>query len=154
MRALTILIAALSLAVAGVALSGCGDDDGSGGGTTRTSAANGTSTAPGGGEQVCAAVDDLQASVTAVLQLDANSSIADVESALTGVLDAGKELASAVKAGAQADVGGLQDSVQDLGDALKAVPSSDSVQAGLQQVETAADAVAEDAQSVSRGAGC
>ena len=149
MTALKIVIAALSLAVFAVSASACGgDDDGSSGGTTQTS------TQAGGNDQLCTAASDLESSVTAVKGLDDNSSAADVESALTGVADAGKELTSAVGAGVQTDVSGLQDSVQDLETALKAVPSSASKQEALQQVESDADTVAQEAQSVSESVGC
>ena len=149
MTALKIVIAAFSLAVFAVSLSACGgDDDESSGGATQTSAQG------GGNEQLCSAVSDLESSVTSVKGLDENSSVADVKSALTGVANAGKELASAVGAGPQADVSKLQDSVQDLENALKAVPSSGSVREGLQQVEADADTVAQEAQSVSESVGC
>lgn len=149
MRTLRVLIAAVALAGAAIAASACGGDESEANqGTTQPSAQGGSN------EQLCSAVSDLESSVDTVQGLDRNSSAADVKRALTGVVDAGKEVTSAVEAGPQADLSGLQSSVQDLEDALKAVPSSETLEAGIQQVQTAASSVAQEATSVSDSVGC
>ena len=149
MRTLGILVVVFTLAAAAVSLSACGgDDSGASEDTTQTG------TGGGGNEQLCSAVGDLEGSVNAVKGLDENSSVDEIKSAVTGVVDAGKEVASAAEAGPQADLSGLQSSVQDLEDAVKSIPSSGSVQKGLQGVEAAADSVAKEAKSVSDSVGC
>jgi hypothetical protein len=139
------LIAALS-----ILLLACGDDDGgndSSGGDTGASTVSGE-------EQVCAALDNVQSAVTDVKDLDESSTIADVESTLSGVGQALGELDDAVAAASGPDLSGLESSVQDLVDALEAVPSNESVEAGLNDVETAADAVAAEARAAIDDAGC
>ena len=139
------LIAALS-----ILLLACGDDDGgndSSGGDTGSSTVSGE-------EQVCAALDNVQGAVTDVKDLDESSTIADVESTLSGVGQALGELDDAVAAASGPDLSGLESAVQDLVDALEAVPSSESVEAGLNDVETAADAVAAEARAAIDDAGC
>ncbi len=138
----------LGLAVAfSILLIGCGggddgDDDSS------------SSSSGGGNDQVCMAVDDVKSAVTTVQNLDSNSTIADVESAISGVGEAGDELANAVEAAPSPDLSNLKSSVQSLDDALKAVPSSDTIEAGLQKVESAADSVAEEAKTTANSVGC
>jgi hypothetical protein len=139
------LIAALS-----ILLFACGDDDGgndSSGGDTGASTVSGE-------EQVCAALDNVQSAVTDVKDLDESSTIADVESTLSGVGQALGELDDAVAAASGPDLSGLESAVQDLVDALEAVPSSESVEAGLNHVETAADAVAAETRAAIDDAGC
>jgi hypothetical protein len=134
------LLAALS-----ITLFACGDDGGN-------DASNG---AGGGSDQVCAAITDVQDAVTRVQELDSNSSIADVEDALSDVAQAGEQLASAIgDATPDADLSGLERSVQELDDALKAIPSSESIEAGLDDVEKAADSVAEEAKEAVDDIGC
>jgi hypothetical protein len=139
------LIAALS-----ILLFACGDDDGgndSSGGDTGSSTVSGE-------EQVCAALDNVQSAVTDVKDLDESSTIADVESTLSGVGQALGELDDAVAAASGPDLSGLESAVQDLVDALEAVPSNESFEAGLNDVETAADAVAAEARAAIDDAGC
>jgi hypothetical protein len=138
------LIAALS-----ILLFACGDDGGndSSGGDTGSPTVSGE-------EQVCAALDNVQGAVTDVKDLDESSTIADVESTLSGVGQALGELDDAVAAASGPDLSGLESSVQDLVDALEAVPSNESVEAGLNDVETAADAVAAEARAAIDDAGC
>jgi hypothetical protein len=137
----------LGLAVAlSILLIGCGDDDG--GGDTSSGSAG------GGNDEVCMAVEDVESAVTKVQNLNSNSSIADVESAISGVGQAGDELAKAVERAPSPDLSNLKSSVQSLDDALKAVPSSETLGAGLQKVESAADSVAEEAKTTANNVGC
>ena len=76
--------------------------------------------------------------------LDESSSAADVNSALTGVVDAGKELASAAS-GSRRRQKGAELKFRTSRTKLKGAPSSDSLQAGSQQVEAAASSVADEA---------
>lgn len=136
------LIVALS-----IALVACGSDNS--GSDTSSSGGSGS-----GNSQVCSAVDDVQSSVTKVQDLNSSSTVSDVTNALSGVEQAGRDLANAIQAAPSPDLSGLQSSVQSLSNALKAVPSSSSVQAGLQAVEKAADSVASEAQTTADSVGC
>jgi hypothetical protein len=138
------LVVALS-----ILLIGCGGGDDDDGGAT----SSGSSTS-GGNDEVCMAVDDVESAVTKVQNLDSNSSIADVESAISGVGQAADELANAVETAPSPDLSNLKSSVQNLDDALKAVPSSETLGAGLQKVESAADSVAEEAKTTANNVGC
>jgi hypothetical protein len=135
------LMVALSLL-----LFACGDDNG--GGDTSSGSTD------GGKDQVCSAVDDVESAVTTVQNLDSSSSLTDVTNALNGVVQAGKELGNAISDAPSPDLSGLESSVQDLENALKAVPSSSSIQTGLQSVDKAADSVANEAKKAADNAGC
>jgi hypothetical protein len=136
----------LGLAVAlSILLFGCGNGDDGG---------SDTSTAGGGEDQVCSAVDDVESAVTTIQNLDSNSSVEDIQSALSGLAQAGQELANAIETAPGPDLSDLKSSVQDLDNALKAVPSSDSVQAGLEKVDNAADSVAKEAKDAANDVGC
>jgi hypothetical protein len=138
----------LGLAVAlSILLFGCGNGD-DGGSDTSTGGAG------GGEDQVCSAVDDVESAVTTIQNLDSNSSVEDIQSALSGLAQAGQELANAIETAPGPDLSDLKSSVQDLDNALKAVPSSDSVQAGLEKVDSAADSVAKEAKDAANDVGC
>jgi hypothetical protein len=138
----------LGLAVAlSILLLGCGGDDDGGGDTSSRNSG-------GEDDQVCMAVDDVESAVTKVQNLDSNSSVADIQSAISGVGQAGDELANAIATAPSPDLSALKNSVQSLDDALKAVPSSETLEAGLQKVESAADSVAEEAKNAASNIGC
>jgi hypothetical protein len=93
-------------------------------------------TACGGGssatpeEELCSALDDFNASVAAVKNLNVgSSSLDDVEEAVGNVVDSAKDVADAAKDVTSANVSELQASAESLSTALADFPSPGSIQA-------------------------
>jgi hypothetical protein len=110
--------------------------------TAGLTACGGSSATPE--EKLCSALDDFQASVAAMQDLNVgSSSLEDVQDAIGNVVDAAGDVAAAAKDVASADVSELQASAESLSTALEDFPSPGSIQAITDGISTIGQAGAQ-----------
>jgi hypothetical protein len=135
----------LAIAVA-LTAAGCGDDDdddGSGGDATG-----------GANAQLCNDLGDLETAIQGVQNLDSDSTIDDVEAALSAVQTAWADMKSSAEAVAQSEAAALATSIENLADTIQNVSGSDTLGDAQADVQSAADAVSQARDDLATGADC
>jgi hypothetical protein len=150
------ILAALLMALLSVAAVACDDDDdddadSNGGGAATEDAGDGTGASD---EQLCNDLDDLETAVQGLGDLDSDSTLDEVQSALTAVETAWQEVESAAGDVAQSEAAALGAAIENFGDTVQNLSGSDTVGDAQADVDAAADEIVEARIDLATGANC
>lgn len=138
----------LGVLAAILSLAACGS-----GGTT-TTVTTSTTAAPSPKDTFCADLKNVSVALTQLQGLSKSSSIADIKSAASSLKTAGQQLVTSAKALGQADVSAVQSTITSLQQAVKNLPSGNTIPQDLTQLQPALQAAAQSITKTFNGQGC
>ena len=145
------LLALAAMAALALSLAACGG----GGGSTTTTTTTTTVSPASAKETFCADLKNFSAALTGLQGLDPDTaSKEDVTSAASDIKDAGQQVESSAKALGEADTSAVQSALDDLEQAVKDLPSGNTLQEDLTALQPALQATAQSFTQIFNGQGC